>query len=86
MLISTITHSCPGFSTDVPLPLMATAFFQIKINKINQSVSQILVQSLGISRLDDCNGFPAGAPLSTTKLLQLIQNAATRPVFNQQNC
>ncbi len=45
--------------------------------------AQLLVQGLVISRLDYCNALLAGLPASTIKLLQMIQNAAARLVFNE---
>ncbi|KAI2668510.1 putative glycine dehydrogenase (decarboxylating) subunit 1 [Labeo rohita] len=43
----------------------------------------IVTKARVISRLDYCNALPAGLPLCTIKPLQMIQNAAARPVFNE---
>ncbi len=50
---------------------------------LTQHAAQRLVQALFISRLDYCNALLAGLPSNTIKPLQMIQNAATRLVFNE---
>ncbi len=50
---------------------------------LTEHAAQLLVQALVISRLDYCNALLAGLPSNTIKLLQIIQNAAARLVFNE---
>ncbi len=50
---------------------------------LTEHAAQLLVQALVISRLDYCNALLAGLPSCTIKLLQMIQNAAARLVFNE---
>ncbi len=50
---------------------------------LTEHAAQLLVQGLVISRLDYCNALLAGLPASTIKPLQMIQNAASRLVFNE---
>ncbi|KAK1789670.1 hypothetical protein P4O66_015563 [Electrophorus voltai] len=49
---------------------------------LSQEATQVLVQSLVISKLDYCNLLLAGLPLRAIKPLQLVQDAAVRLVFN----
>ena len=62
-------------------------FALLNIRKIRpyltQHATQLLVQSMVISRLDYCNALLTGLPACTVKPLQMIQNAAARLVFNQ---
>ncbi len=48
-----------------------------------EHATQLLVQALVLSRLDYCNALLAGLPASSTKPLQLIENAAARLFFNE---
>ncbi len=48
-----------------------------------EHAAQLLVQALGISRLDYWNYILAGLPSNTIKPLQMIQNAAEWLVFNE---
>ncbi|KAI4880099.1 hypothetical protein NFI96_005218 [Prochilodus magdalenae] len=48
---------------------------------LSQEATQLLVQSLVISRLDYCNSLLAGLPLWAIRPLQLVQNAAARLNF-----
>ncbi|KAK3565551.1 hypothetical protein QTP86_011914 [Hemibagrus guttatus] len=70
--VTNVTHSC--------------RFLLYNIRRIRPFLStqatQVLVQSLVISRLDYCNSLLAGLPLNAIRPLQMIQNAATRLVFN----
>src|SRR4029434_10478940 len=50
---------------------------------LTQYATQLLVQTLMSSRLDDCNALLTGLPACVVKPLQMIQNAAARLVFNQ---
>ncbi|MGH0125696.1 UNVERIFIED_CONTAM: hypothetical protein FKN15_046021 [Acipenser sinensis] len=44
--------------------------------------TQLLVEALVLSRLDNCNSLLAGLPASAISLLQLIQNSAAHLVFS----
>ncbi len=61
------------------------ALFNIKKIRpfLSEHASQLLVQAFVLSRLDYCNALLAGLPASSIKLLQLIQNAAARLIFNE---
>ncbi|KAI4886165.1 hypothetical protein NFI96_032198 [Prochilodus magdalenae] len=49
---------------------------------LSQEATQLLFQSLVISRLDYCNSLLAGLPLRAIRPLRLVQNAAARIIFN----
>ncbi|XP_049330258.1 uncharacterized protein LOC111194348, partial [Astyanax mexicanus] len=75
-----------SFSSHIANLTRSCRFLLYNIRRIrlflSQEATQVLVQSLVISRLDYCNSLLAGLPLRATKPLQLIQNAAARLVFN----
>ncbi|XP_051549304.1 uncharacterized protein LOC127438059 [Myxocyprinus asiaticus] len=50
---------------------------------LSEHATQLLVQSLVITRLDCCNALIAGLPACAIRPLQMIQNAAARLVFNE---
>ena len=63
-------------------------FFLYNIRRIRPFLTnystQLLVQALVLSRLDDCNSLLAGLPASAIRPLQLIQNAAARLIFRSR--
>src|SRR4029434_10404852 len=71
--IASVSRSC-GF-----------ALFNIRKIRpyLTQFATQLLVTTLGISRLDYCNALLTGLPACVEKPLQMIQNTAARLVFNQ---
>ncbi|KAK3555198.1 hypothetical protein QTP86_010480 [Hemibagrus guttatus] len=75
-----------SFSSHVTNVTRSCRFLLYNIRRIRPFLStqatQVLVQSLVISRLDYCNSLLAGLPLNTIRPLQMIQNAAARLVFN----
>ncbi|KAK3507265.1 hypothetical protein QTP70_013448 [Hemibagrus guttatus] len=75
-----------SFSSHVTNVTRSCRFLLYNIRRIQPFLStqatQVLVQSLVISRLDYCNSLLAGLPLNAIRPLQMIQNAAARLVFN----
>ncbi|KAK3565278.1 hypothetical protein QTP86_004283 [Hemibagrus guttatus] len=75
-----------SFSSHVTNVTRSCRFLLYNIRRIRPFLStqatQVLVQSLIISRLDYCNSLLAGLPLNAIRPLQMIQNAAARLVFN----
>ncbi|KAK3543843.1 hypothetical protein QTP70_030072 [Hemibagrus guttatus] len=75
-----------SFSSHVTNVTRSCRFLLYNIRRIRPFLStqatQVLVQSLVISRLDYCNSLLAGRPLNAIRPLQMIQNAAARLVFN----
>ncbi|KAK3548011.1 hypothetical protein QTP70_002319 [Hemibagrus guttatus] len=75
-----------SFSSHVTNVTRSCRFLLYNIRTIRPFLStqttQVLVQSLVISRLDYCNSLLAGLPLNAIRPLQMIQNAAARLVFN----
>ncbi|KAK3553835.1 hypothetical protein QTP70_012207 [Hemibagrus guttatus] len=75
-----------SFSSHVTNVTRSCRFLLYNIRRIrpflSTRVTQVLVQSLVISRLDYCNSLLAGLPLNATRPLQMLQNAAARLVFN----
>ena len=76
-----------SFSAYIAATARSCRFSLYNIRKIRQfltkEATQILVQSLIISRLDYCNVLLAGLPASDIQPLVRIQNDAARLVFNQ---
>ncbi|KAK3523638.1 hypothetical protein QTP70_005838 [Hemibagrus guttatus] len=75
-----------SFSSHVTNVTRSCRFLLYNIRRIwpflSTQATQVLVQSLVISRLDYCNSLLAGLPLNAIRPLQMIQNAAARLVFN----
>ncbi|KAK3516053.1 hypothetical protein QTP70_004001 [Hemibagrus guttatus] len=75
-----------SFSSPVTNVTRSCRFLLYNIRRIwpflSTQATQVLVQSLVISRLDYCNSLLAGLPLNAIHPLQMIQNAAARLVFN----
>ncbi|XP_066530386.1 uncharacterized protein [Hoplias malabaricus] len=75
------------FADHVTAVARSCRFSLFNIRKIRpyltQHATQLLVQTLVISRLDYCNALLTGLPACAVRPLQMIQNAAARLVFNQ---
>ncbi|KAK3517451.1 hypothetical protein QTP70_011638 [Hemibagrus guttatus] len=75
-----------SFSSHVTNVTRSCRFLLYNIRSIwpflSTQATQVLVQSLVISRLDYCNSLLAGLPLNAIRPLQMIQNAAAQLVFN----
>ncbi|KAK3551148.1 hypothetical protein QTP70_013915, partial [Hemibagrus guttatus] len=75
-----------SFSSHVTNVTRSCRFLLYNIRRIQPFLStkatQVLVQSLVISRLDYCNSLLAGLPLNAIRPLQMIQNAVARFVIN----
>ncbi|KAK3562041.1 hypothetical protein QTP86_025226, partial [Hemibagrus guttatus] len=75
-----------SFSSHVTNVTRSCRFLLYNIRRIRPFLStqatQVLVQSLVISRLDYCNSLLAGLPLNAILPLQMIQNAAAPLIFN----
>ncbi|KAK3536438.1 hypothetical protein QTP86_009951 [Hemibagrus guttatus] len=75
-----------SFSSHVANVTRSCRFLLYNIRRIRPFLStqatQVLVQSLVISRLDYCNSLLAGLPLNAIHPPQMIQNAAAPLVFN----
>ncbi len=76
-----------NFSDHIAKTARSCRFALYNIRKIrlflSEHATQLLVQALVLSRLDYCNALLAGLPANSIKLLQLIQNAAARLIFNE---
>ncbi|KAI4878984.1 hypothetical protein NFI96_006271 [Prochilodus magdalenae] len=75
-----------SFSAHITNLTQSCRFLLYNIRRIrpflSQEATQLLVQSLVISRLDHCNSLLAGLPLGAIRPLQLVQNAAARLIFS----
>ncbi len=76
-----------NFSDHITKTARSCRFALYNIKKIrpflSEHATQLLVQALVLSRLDYYNALLAGLPASSIKPLQLIQNTATRLIFNE---
>ncbi|KAI4893115.1 hypothetical protein NFI96_020622 [Prochilodus magdalenae] len=75
-----------SFSAHITKLTRSCRFFLYNIRRIrpflSQEATQLLVQSLVISRLDYCNSLLAGLTLRAIRPLQPVQNAAAHLIFN----
>ncbi|KAI4881966.1 hypothetical protein NFI96_010380 [Prochilodus magdalenae] len=75
-----------SFSAHIANLTRSCRFLLYNIRRIrpffSQEATQLLVQSLVISRLDYCNSLLAGLPLRAIRPAQLVQNAAAHLIFN----
>ncbi len=76
-----------NFSDHIAKTARSGRFALYNIRKIrpflSEHATQLLVQTLVLSRLDYCNALLACLPANSIKPLQLIQNAAARLIFNE---
>ncbi|XP_051964899.1 uncharacterized protein LOC127631003, partial [Xyrauchen texanus] len=76
-----------NFTDHISKTARSCRFTLYNIRKIRPFLSvhatQLLIQSLVITRLDYCNALIAGLPACAIRPLQMIQNAAARLVFNE---
>ena len=79
-------YSQLSLTTNITATTRSCRFMLQNIRRIRplltQKAAQVLVQALVIKHLDYCNSLLAGLPAGALQLLQLIQNAAARLVFN----
>ncbi|KAF4088741.1 hypothetical protein AMELA_G00058210 [Ameiurus melas] len=74
--LAVILDDCLTFTDHISATARSCRFILYK-------ATQILVQTLVISKLDYCNSLLSGLSASSIKPLQVIGNAAARLVFNQ---
>lgn len=94
ILIYRVSHPDSARSLDDQLSFAAnnsattcsSSFICRKIRRVppflTQEAVKVLVQAFDISHLDDCIYLLAGVPACAIQPLQIIQKAATQPVFN----
>ncbi|XP_055743152.1 uncharacterized protein LOC129826442 [Salvelinus fontinalis] len=75
-----------SFSANIKAVTCSCRFMLYNIHRVRpyltQEAAQVLMQGLVLSCLDYCNSLLAGLPTCAIKPLQIVQNAATRLVFN----